>query len=83
MLPQGSKPAFGTNVIKTVQEFESMVLEKNVDIPLKDGDGLCRGNVYKPKGQGPWPVIMTCEHLKPVTVKLNPPRRPIWQRHTL
>ncbi|KAM0753449.1 X-Pro dipeptidyl-peptidase protein [Meredithblackwellia eburnea MCA 4105] len=35
-----------------------MVFEKNVDIPLKDG-GLCRGNVYRPKQQGRYPVIMT------------------------
>jgi predicted acyl esterase len=42
-------------------DLPNMTFEKNVDIPLKDGQGLCRGNVYRPKGDGKWPVLLTCE----------------------
>jgi len=51
-------PNAGANAIRTVHELDTMIFEKNVDIPLKDG-GLCRGNVYKPKAPGKYPVIMT------------------------
>jgi predicted acyl esterase len=47
-----------------------MIFEKNVDIPLKDG-GLCRGNVYKPKAHGRYPVIMTCESSVPPRRRAN------------
>ncbi|KAK4050390.1 hypothetical protein OIV83_003459 [Microbotryomycetes sp. JL201] len=46
------------NAIREVFELPHMVFEKNVDIPLRDG-GLCRGNVYRPKQPGRYPVIMT------------------------
>ncbi|KAM0793769.1 hypothetical protein ACM66B_001187 [Microbotryomycetes sp. NB124-2] len=46
------------NAIREVFDLPNMVFEKNVDIPLRDG-GLCRGNVYRPKQEGRYPVIMT------------------------
>lgn len=49
------------NALLEVKELDDLVFEKNVDIPLKDGQGLCRGNVYRPKGEGKWPVILTCK----------------------
>lgn len=54
-------PTPGANAIRSVHELPTYIFEKNVDIPLKDGKGLCRGNVYRPKGDGKWPVILTCE----------------------
>ncbi|GFZ47209.1 hypothetical protein JCM24511_04952 [Saitozyma sp. JCM 24511] len=52
-------PTPGANHIRTVHELPTMILEKNVDIPLKDGQGLVRANIYKPKAEGRFPVIMT------------------------
>lgn len=49
------------NALCEVIDLPNMTFEKNVDIPLKDGQGLCRGNVYRPKGDGKWPVLLTCE----------------------
>lgn len=51
-------PKPGANAIRTVTTHPTMVFEKNVDIPLKDG-GLCRGNVYRPLEEGRYPVIAT------------------------
>ena len=56
-LPPLPKP----NALLEVIDLPNMTFEKNVDIPLKDGLGLCRGNVYRPKGEGKWPVLLTCE----------------------
>lgn len=53
-------PTPGANAIREISQLPNMIFEKNVDIPLKDG-GLCRGNVWRPKGEGRWPVIMTCK----------------------
>jgi predicted acyl esterase len=53
------KPTPGAVV--TVHDLPNMILEKNVDIPLRDGKGLLRGNIYKPKAQGRYPVLVTCE----------------------
>ncbi|KAH8083130.1 X-Pro dipeptidyl-peptidase protein [Filobasidium floriforme] len=47
------------NALREVIDLANMTFEKNVDIPLKDGQGLCRGNVYRPKGDGKWPVLLT------------------------
>lgn len=55
-------PVPGSNAIREVFELPTMVFEKNVDIPLKDG-GLVRANVYRPKQAGKYPVLMTCEFL--------------------
>jgi hypothetical protein len=63
-------PKPGANAIRTVHELDTMIFEKNVDIPLKDG-GLCRGNVYKPKAPGRYPVIMTCEFGVPPRRRAN------------
>lgn len=49
------------NALREEIDLPNMTFEKNVDIPLKDGQGLCRGNVYRPKGDGKWPVLLTCE----------------------
>ncbi|WWD19961.1 hypothetical protein CI109_104434 [Kwoniella shandongensis] len=54
-----SKPVAGANALRVVQELPNLILEKNVDIPLKDGQGLCRVNVYKPKNEGRYPVLVT------------------------
>jgi putative CocE/NonD family hydrolase len=51
------------NALYEVQEVDNLILEKNVDIPLKDGQGLLRGNVYRPKEDGKYPVILTCTSL--------------------
>ena len=56
-LPPLPKP----NALLEVIDLPNMTFEKNVDIPLKDGLGLCRGNVYRPKGEGKWPVLLTCK----------------------
>nr|XP_018258888.1 uncharacterized protein I303_08428 [Kwoniella dejecticola CBS 10117]OBR81046.1 hypothetical protein I303_08428 [Kwoniella dejecticola CBS 10117] len=47
------------NALRTVVELPTLIFEKNVDIPLKDGEGVCRANVYKPKAEGRYPVLMT------------------------
>ncbi|GHJ83654.1 hypothetical protein NliqN6_0056 [Naganishia liquefaciens] len=47
------------NALHEVKELPTLLFEKNVDIPLKDGQGLCRGNVYRPKEEGKYPVILT------------------------
>jgi predicted acyl esterase len=49
------------NALHEVKELPTLIFEKNVDIPLKDGQGLCRGNVYRPKEEGKYPVILTCK----------------------
>ena len=38
---------------------QAMVYERDVDIPTRDGTVL-RANVYRPVGDGPFPVILTC-----------------------
>jgi len=58
-LPPLPKP----NALLEVIDLPNMTFEKNVDIPLKDSLGLCRGNVYRPKGEGKWPVLLTCEFM--------------------
>jgi predicted acyl esterase len=35
------------------------IFEQNVTIPLKDGSGLIRANVYRPKGLEKVPVLVT------------------------
>lgn len=47
-------PQPGANAIRTIHELTTLIFEKNVDIPLKDG-GLCRANVYRPKQEGKYP----------------------------
>ncbi|KAJ9094994.1 hypothetical protein QFC21_005787 [Naganishia friedmannii] len=47
------------NALHEVHEEPTLVFEKNVDIPMKDGKGLCRGNVYRPKEAGKYPVLLT------------------------
>lgn len=55
------------NALHEVKELPTLIFEKNVDIPLKDGQGLCRGNVYRPKEEGKYPVILTCKSDKAVS----------------
>lgn len=52
--------------IKTVDESNSYILERDVDIPLKtakagikDDPLLVRANVYRPKKEGKFPVLCT------------------------
>lgn len=49
------------NALHEVHQLDTLVFEKNVDIPLKDGQGLLRGNVYRPKEDSKYPVILTCK----------------------
>ncbi|KAL8276718.1 hypothetical protein RQP46_010897 [Phenoliferia psychrophenolica] len=51
-------PVPGANAIREVFELPTMIFEKGVDVPLKDG-GLVRANVYRPLIPGKYPVIMT------------------------
>lgn len=53
------------NALHEVHQLDTLVFEKNVDIPLKDGQGLLRGNVYRPKEDGKYPVILTCTYPLP------------------
>src|ERR1700755_3433286 len=50
------------NAIKYIKKVDTTsfdyIFEKNVDIPLKTG-GLIRANVYRPKGDGKYPAIVT------------------------
>ena len=48
----------GANAIRTTARLANLILDKNVDIPLKDG-GLCRANVYRPLQEGRYPCILT------------------------
>ncbi|GAA5854272.1 hypothetical protein JCM9279_005104 [Rhodotorula babjevae] len=48
----------GANAIRTTTRLDSLIFDKNVDIPLKDG-GLCRANVYRPLQDGRYPCILT------------------------
>lgn len=57
-------PVPGANALLTVTEEGDMVVEKNVDVSLKDGKGLVRANVYRPKAPGRYPVLMTCEFVE-------------------
>ncbi|KAG7532083.1 hypothetical protein FFLO_03891 [Filobasidium floriforme] len=36
-----------------------MIFDKNIDIPLRDGLGLLRGNLYRPIAPGRYPVLVT------------------------
>jgi predicted acyl esterase len=46
--------------ISTIDETSfSYIFEQNVTIPLKSSPGVVRCNVYRPKGQGKAPVLMT------------------------
>ena len=46
--------------IRTVDETSfPYVFEKNVTVDLKDGKGLVRCNVYRPKTSDPVPVLVT------------------------
>jgi predicted acyl esterase len=46
--------------ISTIDETSfSYIFEQNVTIPLKSSSGVVRCNVYRPKGQGKAPVLMT------------------------
>ncbi|WOO78222.1 Cocaine esterase [Vanrija pseudolonga] len=56
VLPQ---PKAGANTLHSTHDFGHMVLEKNLDIPLKDGQGVLRANLYKPKAPGRYPVLVT------------------------
>ncbi|KDE07386.1 hypothetical protein MVLG_02426 [Microbotryum lychnidis-dioicae p1A1 Lamole] len=51
-------PKVGANAILSSTKTSTVLFDKNVDIPLKDG-GLCRANVYRPHEQGRYPVLMT------------------------
>jgi predicted acyl esterase len=52
------------NLIKDIYAIDSTsfdyIYEENVTVPLKDGRGLVRCNVYRPKGQAhKYPVLVT------------------------
>lgn len=69
------------NALHEVHQLDTLVFEKNVDIPLKDGQGLLRGNVYRPKEEGKYPVILTCEFLAPFSQRIH--RSPSVDRRTV
>lgn len=51
------------NEIRDIQTTDSTsfpyIFEQNVTVPLKAKGGLIRCNVYRPKSDGPVPVIIT------------------------
>lgn len=51
-------PIPNANAIRQITTHLSMVKEKDVDVPLRDG-GLVRANVYRPLAPGRYPVLMT------------------------
>jgi predicted acyl esterase len=54
-------PTPGANALHSREETETMIFDKNIDIPLRDGLGLLRGNLYRPIAPGRYPVLITCE----------------------
>jgi hypothetical protein len=54
-------PTPGANALHSREETETMIFDKNIDIPLRDGLGLLRGNLYRPIAPGRYPVLVTCE----------------------
>ncbi|MEZ5388217.1 MAG: CocE/NonD family hydrolase, partial [Prosthecobacter sp.] len=36
---------------------QAVQIEKNVAVPMRDGVVL-RANVFRPEGEGPWPVLV-------------------------
>lgn len=52
--------------LHTVEEFSSYIAEFNIDIPLRTATPslaqdplLVRGNIYRPKDEGIYPVLVT------------------------
>lgn len=61
--------------LHTVEEFPDYIVEFNVDIPLRTATKtsptdplLVRGNVYRPKKEGEYPVLVTYGPCKFVTI---------------
>jgi hypothetical protein len=54
-------PTPGANALHSREETETMIFDRNIDIPLRDGLGLLRGNLYRPIAPGRYPVLVTCE----------------------
>lgn len=52
------QPVPGANALRQITTLVTMIKEKDVDVPLRDG-GLVRANVYRPLQPGKYPVIMT------------------------
>ena len=55
-----STPHPRADALYSREETKTMVIDRKLDIPLKDSLGLLRGSLYRPIAPGRCSVLITC-----------------------